>query len=153
VRLICQSKPFEINIKELANKIGTSDYQTLYKYLEYLRRGKILNILRPKSKGDNIFSKPDKLYLSNTNLYFSYCSHSETGTIREVFFASQFDESALSSTKVGDFLIDEKYTIEVGGKNKSFKQIKDVENSFVVLDDVVIGSKHKIPLWLFGFLY
>lgn len=153
VRLVCQSKPFKINIKELSSKIGTTDYQTLYKYLEYLKRGKILTILKEKSKGDTIFSKPDKLYLSNSNLHFSYCINSEIGTIREVFFSSMFDEKRLYSSKNGDFFIDEIYTIEIGGKNKKYKQIKDIPNSFIVSDNIEMGSGNKIPLWLFGFLY
>jgi len=49
----------------------------------------------------------------------------------------------------GDFLVNEKFTFEIGGKNKSFKQIKDISNSFVVADDIEIGSGNKIPLWLF----
>jgi hypothetical protein len=53
----------------------------------------------------------------------------------------------------GDFLVDEKYIFEIGGKNKSFEQIKDIQNSFVVADDIEIGFGNKIPLWLFGFLY
>jgi len=44
---------------------------------------------------------------------------------------------------MGDFLVEGKYTFEIGGKNKSFNQIKDLE----------IGFANKIPLWLFGFLY
>jgi hypothetical protein len=42
---------------------------------------------------------------------------------------------------------------EIGGAKKSFNQIKDVENSFVVADDIEVGFGAKIPLWLFGFLY
>ena len=153
VKLVCLSKPFKINLKELSSKIGTSDYQTLYRYLEYLKRGKIFNILRPKSKGDSIFVKPDKLYLSNTNLHFSYCQTSEIGTIREVFFMSMFDTDRLEAISKGDFLVDEKYIFEIGGAKKSFKQIKDIENSYVVADDIEIGSSNKIPLYLFGFMY
>lgn len=153
VRLICLSKPFKINIKELSSKIGTTDYQTLYKYLEYLKKGKILNILKERSKGDTIFSKPDKLYLANTNLHFCYCRNSDIGTIREVYFSSVFNEDRLSNVKNGDFLIDELYTIEVGGKNKKYRQIKDIPNSFIASDDIEIGGGNKIPLWLFGFLY
>jgi hypothetical protein len=59
----------------------------------------------------------------------------------------------LSIPKKGDFLVDDKYLFEIGGKNKSFKQIKDIENSFVVEDDIEIDFNNKIPLWLFGFLY
>ena len=46
-----------------------------------------------------------------------------------------------------------KYTFEVGGKGKSFTQIKDMENSFLALDKIEIGIGNKIPLWLLGFLY
>jgi hypothetical protein len=55
--------------------------------------------------------------------------------------------------KQGDFLVDESYTFEIGGKDKSFKQIKDMQNSFVVADDIEVGFGNKIPLYLFGFLY
>ena len=61
--------------------------------------------------------------------------------------------TTIKSTTKGDFQIDGKYTLEVGGKSKKFKQIKDMPNSFVVADDIEIGSGNKIPLWLFGFLY
>lgn len=153
IRLVCQSKPFKVNIKELSTKIGISDYQTLYKYLEYLKRGKILNLLKAKTKGDSIFVKPDKIYLANTNLHYSYCDEVEIGTIREVFLMSMLDEKNIAISEKGDFLIDGTYTVEVGCKNKKYKQIKDIPNSFIVSDDIEIGSKNKIPLWLFGFLY
>ncbi|MEO1954516.1 MAG: AAA family ATPase [Campylobacterales bacterium] len=153
IELVCFSNPFKINIKELSNKIGTKDYATLYRYMEYLKRGKIFNLLRAKSKGDSILVKPEKLYLANTNLHFAYCNNSEIGTIREVFFMSMFEDNELESLKNGDFIVKDRYTIEVGGKNKSFKQIKDIKNSFVVADDIEVGSGNKIPLWLFGFMY
>jgi len=153
VRLVCQSKPFKINIKELSTKIGINDYQTLYKYLEYLKRGKILNLLRAKTKGDSIFVKPDKIYLANTNLHYSYCDQVEIGTIREVFFMSMFDEKDLTLPSKGDFSIEDTYIVEVGGKTKSYNQIKEMPKSYIVSDDIEIGSGNKIPLWLFGFLY
>jgi len=45
------------------------------------------------------------------------------------------------------------YIFEIGGKNKTTKQIKGLDNSFVVRDDIEIGHNRIIPLWLFGFLY
>ena len=153
VRLVCESQPFKINIKSLTEKIGINDYHTLYKYMEYLQRGKILSLIRPKSRGDNLFVKPQKLYLANTNLHYAYCATPEIGTVREVFFMSMFENERLEVSKEGDFIIDDLYTIEVGGKKKGFKQIQNIQNSFVVADDIEIGSGSKIPLWLFGFLY
>ena len=153
IKYICSSEPFKLNIKELSNKIGI-DRDTLYQYLEYLNRGKILRVVRPKSKGDNIFVKPSKVYLNNSNINNSYCNNASIGMIRETIFATFLSNAHdISIPKDGDFLVDEKYLFEIGGKNKSFKQIKDIKNSFVVADDTEIGFGNKIPLWLLGFLY
>ncbi|HIP46400.1 MAG TPA: hypothetical protein EYG95_02440 [Campylobacterales bacterium] len=155
VRLVCESLPYTPNIQELLLKMNMKDnYKGLYRFLEYLNKAKVLNIIRATSKGDNIFTKPEKIYLNNTNLHHAYCNSHELGTIRETFFASMLQVShAVAIPKKGDFLIDDKYTMEIGGKNKKFNQIKDLENSFVIADDIEVGSVNKIPLWLFGFLY
>ena len=152
-KYICESQPFKINIRELSGKIGV-DRDTLYQYMEYLNRGKIFNILRSKTKGDNIFLKPDKIYLNNTNLNYSYCNKQSIGTIRETYFANQVGAThQLEVPNKGDFLIDDKYIVEIGGKDKKFTQIKGIDNSYVIADNVEIGFGNKIPLWLFGFLY
>jgi len=155
VRLVCESSPYTPNIKELLVKMGMGEnYKGLYRFLDYLQQAKVFNTIRATSRGDSIFTKPQKIYLNNTNLHYAYCRNWEIGTIREAFFATMLQQAhTLSTPKKGDFLIDEKYTFEIGGKNKSFKQIKDLPNSFVVADDIEVGSGNKIPLWLFGFLY
>jgi len=82
------------------------------------------------------------------------CDEPEIGTIREGFFTNQLQEQhRLTTTKKGDFIVDGKYTFEIGGKGKSFKQIKDLENAFLVQDTDSTENMYKIPLWLFGFLY
>ncbi len=45
------------------------------------------------------------------------------------------------------------YVIEVGGNNKTNRQIKDLNMSYIAADDLEYGYGNKIPLWLFGFLY
>jgi len=55
--------------------------------------------------------------------------------------------------KSGDYLIDDSYLFEIGGKNKDFSQIKNMPNSYLAIDDIELGSDRKIPLWLLGFLY
>jgi len=87
-------------------------------------------------------------------LSFYYCQNSTIGTVREEFFLSMLRiNHELSYPTKGDFLVDEIYTFEVGGKNKKFKQIADLPNSFIASDDIESGFGNKIPLWLFGFLY
>lgn len=50
------------------------------------------------------------------------------------------------------YLIGER-TFEMGGQGKKQKQIKDVENAFVVKDDIEYGALNVVPLWQFGLLY
>jgi len=150
-RLIEAEKPFQVNVAKLSREFGISE-PTLYTYFEILEKSKIFTPIKKYSK--KISKKPEKLLFSNTNILYSYANEFnrevEIGTVRETFFANCFDKIFYSD--VGDFKVGE-YLFEVGGKNKSFKQIKDIENSFVVSDiDYTVNDK-KIPLWLFGFLY
>ncbi len=153
LNVICYSKPFELNITKVSANIEVSR-NTLYAYLGYLEKGDLLTIVVDNKKGVTALSKPEKLYLNNTNLSYALCDEPKIGTIRESFFANQLKESHnLTTSKQGDFIVNNRYTFEVGGKNKGFKQIKDIENSFVVQDIDSTEDNRKIPLWLFGFLY
>lgn len=150
---ICVSNPLELSIETLAQKVGTSKV-TLYKYIELLHKAELLRHVVFEGKRFKSLQKPDKLYLANTTLFSSLCMEPKIGTLRESFFASQVSvKSSLYYVDRGDFLVDEKYTVEIGGKNKSFEQIKDIQNSFIAADEIEMGFKNKIPLWLFGFLY
>ena len=150
---ICVSKPLELSIEKLSKTVGVSR-ATLYKYIEYLHRAELLRHITHEAKRFKNIQKPDKLYLSNTNLCNALCMESDIGTKREIFFANQLSQNySIYYVDRGDFLINERYTVEIGGRSKGFNQIKDVPNSFVVADDLEIGFKNKIPLWLFGFLY
>ena len=151
--VISESNPFELNITKIATNIEVSR-NTLYSYLNNLDRGGLLNIVASGKKGISKLSKPEKLYLNNTNLFYIFATESKIGTIRETFFVSQVKHlHQLDIPTKGDFLVDSKYTFEVGGEGKGFKQIKDVENSYLVIDTDSTENPKKIPLWLFGFLY
>jgi len=151
--MLCQSEPYDINISKLCGAVELNQ-RTLYKYLGILQAAGLIRILGAKSSGVSIISKPEKLYLDNTNLFSIFCDSPKIGTIRETFFASLVSyEHNINYPKSGDFILDNKYTFEVGGKDKSFKQLKDVKQGYVVADDIEIGSDKKIPLWLFGFIY
>ena len=153
LNVICYSKPFELNITKVSANIEVSR-NTLYSYLEHLERGDLLTLVHDGKKGLTALSKPEKLYLNNTNLAYTLCDSSEMGTIRETFFANQLKEShQINSSKKGDFIVNNRYYFEIGGKNKGFMQIKDISNSFVVQDIDSTEDRYKIPLWLFGFLY
>ena len=108
-----------------------------------------------------VYEADNNLIFDFLNISYALSANSNIGSLRESFFVNQiknyygkqFLDDTIFASKVGDFLVKERYLFEIGGKNKSFKQIKDVENAYVVADDIEIGFGNKIPLWLFGFLY
>jgi len=143
----------ELNIQNIAQNAGVSR-NTLYSYLYYLQKANLIEIIGGNFAHKKLLNKPDKIYLENINLYNILCSNQNIGSLRESFFVSQLKiMHTIKYVQKGDFIVDDKYTFEIGGKNKSFEQIKDVLNSFVVADELEVGFKNKIPLWLFGFLY
>ena len=149
---LCENPPGSFNITALSKEIGIN-VRTLYNYIEALNRGKLIHLLFYNKKGNALFQKPDKILLDNPNLFNALCQNQNIGAIRESFFISQLYNHNIKYSKQGYYLIDEKYTIEIGGKNKTMRQIKDVENSYLAVDNIEIGSGNKILLWLFGFLY
>ncbi|MCK4663722.1 MAG: AAA family ATPase [Bacteroidales bacterium] len=151
--LITTAVPFKPNISELSKKVGTSR-DMLLKYIYLLSGAGIINFITHTGVAGSLLRKPDKIYLNNTTLMYALHNNPNIGTIRETFFLNQLMAKHLVAyPKVGDFLIDNKYLFEVGGKNKTQKQIAGIKNSFIVADDIEYGFGNKIPLWLFGFLY
>ncbi|KAA0257642.1 ATP-binding protein [Deferribacter autotrophicus] len=150
---IAVSEPLELSVENIASVTGISK-ATLYKYIDYLSRAELIMYIQNEAKRFKSIRKPDKLYLANTNLLNALCLNAKKGTMRETFFASmlRYRHSLYYSNKV-DFLINEKYLFEVGGKNKDFSQVKNNKNSYLAIDDIEMGFERKIPLWLFGFLY
>jgi predicted AAA+ superfamily ATPase len=152
--IIAQSVPFKPNFEKLSAQIGVSK-NTLKAYIQYLDDALLINTLISERKTDSVLSKPDKIYLGNTNFMYGLVgSNMNSGTLRETFFMNQVQvKYRLHYPEVGDFMVDRKFLFEIGGKGKTFKQIAGIENSFIAADDIEIGYKNTIPLWLFGFLY
>ena len=86
---------------------------------------------------------------------YALTTSANIGCARETFFLNQLRAAGYTVTypKAGDFLVNDKYLFEIGGKGKSFQQIRDIPNSFLAVDDTEVGIRSRIPLWMFGFLY
>ncbi len=149
--VIANSVPFEPNISAIAEKTGIAR-ETVYEFLTYLEQAKILNMIRKKPKGITALQKPDKIYFENPNLIFALQNNPEIGTVRETFFLNQLlntgHKITLPDSKY-DFLVLNKYIMEIGGKNKTVKDKK----VFIAVDGIEVGFGQTVPLWLFGFLY
>lgn len=153
LEVVCQSEPFEVNYTKIA-ALAEISRAKLYDYIAYLNDARLVNMVDEQSRGLSKLVKPAKIYMNNTNLIYAYGDDCKAGTIRETFFANQLRvKHRLNIPKQGDFIVDDKFIFEVGGKNKSFEQIKDVSGSYIAADEIEVGSGNKIPLWLFGLLY
>ncbi len=154
VSILANDIPFKPNISTLAAALGVS-WQLIIQYLNYLNKAKIIEIIYPAGKSISTLSKPEKIYLHHPNLFYVFKDEVQNkGNLRETFFVNQLAyKHKIEIPTRGDFLIDSKYTFEVGGKNKNFHQIADIADSYIVADDIEFGFENKIPLWLFGFLY
>lgn len=152
--VIAESVPFKPNMVTLAEVLSVSR-NNVADYLLYIEEAGLITQLRDQTGGVRSLGKVDKVYLENTNLIYALTKKekAEIGNVRETFFMNQLrvvDEPITSP--VSDFLVGER-TFEVGGRNKKQKQIKDVENAFVVKDDIEYGGLNIIPLWQLGLLY
>jgi uncharacterized protein len=124
---------------------------SIYAYLGYMETGSLIRRVDSKS----LLNKPEKLYFDNPNLFSVLCDNPLEGTIRETFAAAMIGNAGyrLHYPLKGDFLVENRYLFEVGGKNKSFSQIANIPESYVLRDDEEYGVGKSIPLWLLGFLY
>jgi len=153
--VIAETAPFEPNISKIAEKLQLGR-STVNDYLKNLHDAQVLQLLRKPGKGNAQLQKPDKIYFENTSLVYAFQNSPEKGTIRETFFMNQLKNAGYEveiSPARSDFLIDHQYTFEVGGKNKDRKQIRNIKNSYLAIDNIEYGFADTIPLYLFGFLY
>lgn len=154
LQIISSSVPFIPNITKLSERIGVNR-STFVTYLYFLEEAGITINLFKDADGISRLQKPDKIYLENTNLMQAYAGrNANIGSMRETFFLNQIGyKNKVDYTSKGDFLVNKKYTFEIGGISKNDQQIKGVKNSFIVSDNIEYGTGNKIPLWLFGCMY
>lgn len=153
VMIISERVPFEPNMSELWKQLATNNELGL-RMLFALDKAQILSLLTSKAKNYKFLYKPDKIFLGNTNLMHVLCPVVNKGNERETFFNSQMSVAHnIKCPLKGDFLVDERFLFEVGGRRKSFEQIADMPDSFLAVDDTEVGYGNRIPLWLFGFTY
>ena len=152
--VIANVVPYTPNLTKTGRDLYITDHRTLLKYLNYLDKAELLILLSEEARGNQILRKPDKIYLNNTNLLKCLDIKPKIGTVRETFFINQLiNYHSITTPTKGDFMVNNNYLFEIGGKNKGRKQIKNNNTAWLVLDDIEIGFGNVVPLWLFGFLY
>ena len=153
--MLAQTVPFKPNYSKLERDLDIRR-NALPTYMHLLEKAGLISLLPEKSDGIKLLEKVDKVYLHNPNIaYVLSSSAPDKGSIREsIFYAWIRAKHYVTASSVADFEA-EGYTFEIGGKNKSRRQIANLDPSkaYVVKDDIEHAALHNIPLWMFGFLY
>jgi hypothetical protein len=151
--VIAESAPFKPNIQKISERTGINR-NTLISYLKYLEEARIISQLFTEVHGIGSLQKPQKIYLENPNLIYALSGSAfQTGTLRETFVLNHISRShQVTYPRAGDFMVDGKFTMEVGGRGKTQKQIADLPDAYVIADQIEVGHANKIPIWLIGFL-
>lgn len=150
--------PGEANTNHIAKNMGVA-HQTIEHYLQILQSVGLIHLIYPYEGGGQYLRKPQKIFLHNTTLLYVLQSFVGTdlnkGTLRELFFVQSLRDKHLDVyySKQGDYRAMD-HLFEIGGKNKSGKQLSPSEiPGIIVKDDILIPGKSTIPLFYFGFLY
>lgn len=151
--VISRSVPFKPNFTEIGRAIS-SDRGTVADYMVYMEKSTLIRQLNFAPDGMDLVQKVDKIYLGNTCFIYALADDNpEIGNIRETFFYCAMSVNhKVTSSPSADFLVNG-HTFEVGGKSKNQKQIKNVNDAFIVKDDIENAYMNIIPLWTFGLNY
>lgn len=154
ILFLANNVPYDVSIAKLSSYLEINKI-TVLSYLASMQKAELLNLLYTDNKSVTKMQKPDKVYLHNPNMLHALSTEEKVGTIRECFVVNQLSTNHIVEygKAQGDFKIDGRITIEVGGKDKSFEQIAGIPNSYVLADSMEFPIGKKLPLWLVGFLY
>ena len=151
---LANNLPYDVNIAKLSSYLEINK-TTVLSYLSSMKKAELLHLLYADNKSVTKMQKPDKIYVHNPNMLFALGTEQNVGTLRECFVVNQLSvgHTVEYGKTQGDFLIDGCITLEVGGKDKSFDQIADIPDSYILADSMEFPVGKKLPLWLVGLLY
>ena len=155
INALAQNVPYDTDISKLA-QLAQLQRNTVLEYLNHLADAKLINLIYSDLVSVSKMQKPDKILLENPNMLYALATMPvQIGTARECFVVNQLGvaHTVEYAKDQGDFKVDGRYTFEIGGKGKTFRQIAGVKDSYVFSDDLEMPRGNKLPLWMLGVLY
>lgn len=151
---LSENLPYEVNIAKLASYLEINK-TTVLSYLSFMDRAELVKLLYTDNKSVTKMQKPDKIYIHNTNMLCALGTQTNIGTLRECFVVNQLSNNHVVEygKSNGDFKVDGKIIFEVGGRDKSFEQIANIKDSYILADSMEHPIEKKLPLWIVGLLY
>ena len=156
---ILNSEPWLFSANSLSKNLKISN-DSVNNYVKILEEIWLLNSINFYGNISQTIRKAKKIYISinNINSILSFASQENMWRIRESFFVNNFLNiwKEIFYTKQWDFIFkngQKEIIVEIWWKNKTRRQIKKLQNAYLVQDWISSVKENKIPLWFFGFLY
>ncbi len=143
---LATAKPGEMSITSLCKNLTLSK-DSVYEILSALERMKIIRVLKPYGSGGKLIRGEPKILFTHPNLRVSICKklgmEPELGSIREELALFGFERKGYHCytikglKKNPDYMLkkeEETLVVEIGGKSKTGKQLKDFENGILIRD-------------------
>ncbi len=150
VYLVANSSPSLLNVSKLAKGIETSR-ATVTNYINFLKDAELITLVprieatEPKS---SLIS-----YIENTNLSYAIApEHISKDEIARTFFLNQVRQNHNIEATVRShttFIIDKEFNFRVDAENN----LRYRPDRYYAVNNLEVGIRNIIPLWLFGFLY
>lgn len=142
------------NIKKMSETIGATR-GTVLQYLDYLKKANILNLIKEAQTEDSYMTKPEEIFLNNSNLYFAFgLGFKNSKFLNKTFFQNQLSfNNEISFSQSADFVIDKGLHFILDKKLYSEQIDFNSDKIFFPTENIEIGVKNSIPLWIFGFMY
>lgn len=138
------------NVSLMSKEIGTSR-ATVMNYLKYLSDANMIHMVY--KEGDDYPKKPHRLYLNNANIAHTFFPHTPTDDeLRKVFLLSHLEphyKVNASESAAADFVVNGKILLQA----TDIVRRRGSSDTYFAIDEMTVGRDHRIPLWLFGFLY
>ncbi len=156
IRFFATSEPGRISYSSIASSIGRSK-KFVIEIVSLLEKAGLLKVVEPYGKGKKGIRKEHKIFFPLSfryNLAKKFNVIPSKGALREDFFVQHVKNCNFfmeGKEKTPDFIVDD-MVFEVGGRSKSFTQVKKFEKAFLV-KEAVMFNENEIPLYLFGLLY
>ena len=127
--VIAENAPLEPNISKLAERLECSR-DLCVKMLGLLDRSRLIQQMFKHPRTYKQMRGADKILGGDTNILHALTGTVNIGTSRETFFVNQLQAiGEVIIANHGDYIIDGKYTFEIGGSGKKFSQIADIPDS------------------------
>jgi len=161
IYFILNSEPWLFSVNSISKFLKISN-DSANNYVNILTEIWLLNFVSINWNISQNIRKAKKVYLSITNINsipsFKLLENENKWRIREWFIVSNLIniQKDINYLKKWDFTFKvwaKDIVIEVWWINKTNKQIQNIDNSFIVADNISIYKGNKIPMLLFWFLY